>query len=180
MPPDASASYLSARLASGIAVFDVRIRLRDVVRVELHRSVEAEPVAEGQTIDLVHHLELEAAGLVSVAVPQRNDAALLLRIKKDQRAIAANAAAVADDVVPGIVVAAPAIAVPGGAKPLQELAHSPALGRSDDVGRMDGIEHLAVEHIGHFAHLRFHPQRHVLDVRVDARSGWHLVISVDN
>jgi hypothetical protein len=79
-------------------------------------------------IEHVHDLELEAAGLAGVAVPQSDHAALLVRVEQDQRAIAGDAAAVADDVVPGIVVAAPAEAVPGRPQTLEELAQPAALG----------------------------------------------------
>ena len=105
-------------------------------------------------VDHVHHFELEPAGLARVAVPQRDDAALLLGIEQDQRTVAADPAAVADDVVAGIIIAAPAVAVPGGSEPLEELAQPPALGRGHHIGRVDRVEHLAVEHVGHLAHLR--------------------------
>src|SRR4051794_33195657 len=85
-----------------------------------------------------------------------------------------------DDPVPGIVVAAPAVPVPSGPEPLEELAHTAALSRSDDVWRVNGVEHTAVEHIGHFAHLGFHPERHVLDVAVDAGCTGNLVIGIDH
>ena len=68
-------------------------------------------------------------GWLRVAVPQGDDAALLLRVEQDQRTIAADAAAMADDVVPGIIVASPAIAVVGLAEPLEELAQAAALAR---------------------------------------------------
>src|SRR6185437_15793098 len=75
-----------------------------VVRVIVGRGnrirrgpVDPKPVAERQVIDHVHHFELQTAGLPSVAVPQRDHAALLLRIEQDERAIAADSAAVTDD-----------------------------------------------------------------------------------
>src|SRR5215212_2166980 len=92
------------------------LRLRVTCGDRLRRALaELEPVAEWQVIDHVHHLELEAARLAAVAVPQRDDAALLRRIEEDQRAVAVDPAAVADDVVAGIIIAAPAVAVPGSA-----------------------------------------------------------------
>ena len=101
-------------------------------------------------------------------------------IEQDQRAIALDPAAVADDAVPGIIVASPAVAVPGGADALEELAQPRPLGRGLHIGRMDRVEHLPVEDVGHLAHLRFHPQRHVLDVAVDSAGRRDLVISVDS
>ena len=51
-------------------------------------------------------------GCHCVAVPQRDDAALFLRIEQDQRAVALDPAAVTNDTMPRIIVAAPAVAVP--------------------------------------------------------------------
>ena len=97
--------------------------------------VQLQPVAERQAIDHVHHFEFQAARLTRIAVPQRDDAALLLRIEQDQRAVAADAAAMADDVVPGIIVAAPAVAVPGGRRAARGTC---AAGRARSGSRRSG------------------------------------------
>src|SRR4051812_36864220 len=89
------------------AILRLRIGSRDRL---LWPLAELEPVAERQVIDHVHHLELQAARLAGVAVPQRDDAALLLRIEQNQRAVAVDAAAVANDVMAGIIIAPPAVA----------------------------------------------------------------------
>src|SRR5436190_24010552 len=87
---------------------------RDLLRRVL---VALQPIAEWQVIDHVHHLELEPARLPGIAVPKRHHAALSIRIEQDQGAIAADAAAVSDDAMTSIIVAAPPVAVPGGPEP---------------------------------------------------------------
>ncbi len=99
-------------------------------------------------------------------------------IEQDQRAIARDPAAMADDAMSGIIVAAPAIAVIGLAEPLEELAKPAAFARSLHQRRMDRVQHLRRQNVGHLAHLRDHPQRHVLDVAVDAAGGRHAIVSV--
>ena len=63
-------------------------------------------------------------------------------IEEDQGTIATDAAAVANDAMPGIIIASPPIAVPCRTKPLEELAEPAALGRGFDIRGVDGVEQL--------------------------------------
>src|SRR6185369_4300226 len=75
--PSGSSMRRFLAVAAAILHFGVR-GVGDLLRVRLRRAVEFQPVAERKVIDHVHHLELQPARLVGVAVPERHDAALLL------------------------------------------------------------------------------------------------------
>src|SRR4029078_2175205 len=96
--------------------------------------VKLETVTERQVIDHVHDLELKPTRLPGVAIPERDHAALLLRVEQDEGAIALDTAPVTNDPVPGVIVATPTITVPGRADPLEELAQPATLGWCHDVG----------------------------------------------
>src|SRR3546814_14700684 len=82
----------------------------------------------------------EAARLGGALIPQRDDPAFLFGIEQDQRPIAGDAAAMADEPMPGIVVYPPAKAVIALVQPLGEFAHAPLLAGRPDAGFPHFIE----------------------------------------
>src|SRR5688572_26252243 len=131
VPASRLAAGALARSGVPVAAGDVlfAVGTGDAARVGTGGPLKLQPVAKFEAVDHVHDFELKPAGLVRVAVPQRDHAAFLLGVEQDQGAIARNAAAMPDDAVAGIVVAAPAVAVVGLTEPLEEFAEPPALTR---------------------------------------------------
>src|SRR5207342_2883947 len=121
---------------------------RDLIGLRRTRSglVQLHPVPELQAVEHVHYFEFQAARLRRIAVPQRHHAALELRIEQDQRTIATDAAAMADDVVPGIFIASPAIAILRFAQALEELPHASAFTWRLHPPLVNCIEQLGTEH----------------------------------
>src|SRR5688500_9744452 len=73
-------------VAAGNVLF--AIGAGDAARIGTGGPLKLQPIAEFEAVDHVHDFELEPARLVRVAVPQCDHAALLLRVKQDQGAIA--------------------------------------------------------------------------------------------
>ena len=122
-------------------------------------------------IEHVHHFELEPAGLAGIAVPQRHHAAVECRVEQNQRAIARDTPAMANDPMSGIDILPPAEPIVGLAEPLEKFAKPTALARRLDQRLVYCREQRGRKHRRHVARLGDHPKRHVLDIAVDpARS----------